>query len=247
MKNIILILTLGLASVISNPVTTSSEEPCLKSIKNNENVDVSLHIEDLTGETVNKEIEAINKPYGEPYDVPTNSEVTSNIEVILNSADNTLLKENEIINENEEYIKPVENVDEVEKTDVGSNIGDVTPTFGDGLVDVVIEEDPVPSGDIEQTYNATPYQSTPDIQSPVGNGLSMANYLYRNALESRIQDEIMASAKGFAPLPIFSFRRKQNTRRRFAIRRRYNRYPYRRFHSAYPYYAFYRPSSLRFY
>ncbi|CAB3221813.1 unnamed protein product [Arctia plantaginis] len=240
MKNIILILTLGLASVISNPVTTSSEKPCIKSVKNNDNTDVSLHT-DFTGETVLKEIEAINSS---TYDIPGNSEETGNIEVIFNSADNTLLKENEIIDEAEEYIKPLQNTQEIENTDVASNIGDGTPTFGDGVVDIVIEEDPVPSEDID---NTTPYESTPEIQSTVDNGLSMTHYLFRNALESRIQDEIMASAKGFAPLPIFSFRRKQNPRRRFAIRRRYNRYPYRRFHSAYPYYAFYRPSSLRFY
>lgn len=105
-------------------------------------------------------------------------------------------------------------------------------------VNVVIEDDivdphkellPPPQSDINIDYS-----------------FPVADDSYRYTPVSKIQDEIMETAAGFVPLTIF--RRRQNPRRRFAIRRNFKKNPYRKFHLFYPNYAYYYgPSSLRFY
>lgn len=102
---------------------------------------------------------------------------------------------------------------------------------------------------IEQTYSPdTDYVPQSDIylddipEVPISN-----DNFYPNPLFNKIQDEIMETAEGFLPVPIF--RKRQQARRRYASRRffRRNPYPYRRPFYFYPYYGFYRPSSLRYY
>ncbi|XP_039752947.1 uncharacterized protein LOC120628578 [Pararge aegeria] len=71
---------------------------------------------------------------------------------------------------------------------------------------------------------------------------------YYNDLISKDPNEIMQTAAGFVPIPIFRKKQKHTPRRQYATRR-YNRRPYasRRNYFFYPYYSYYRPSSLRYY
>nr|XP_034832149.1 uncharacterized protein LOC117988961 [Maniola hyperantus] len=71
---------------------------------------------------------------------------------------------------------------------------------------------------------------------------------YYNDVVYKDPNEIMDTAAGFVPIPIFRKKQKQAPRRRYATRR-YNRRPYasRRQYYFYPYYRYYRPSSLRYY
>ncbi|XP_030041209.1 uncharacterized protein LOC115456328 [Manduca sexta] len=69
---------------------------------------------------------------------------------------------------------------------------------------------------------------------------------YRFVSMNKVQDEIMETAAGFAPLPFF--RKRQKPRRRYVTRRNFRRNPYRNAHFFYPYYGFYyNPSSLRYF
>ncbi|CAH0715647.1 unnamed protein product, partial [Brenthis ino] len=73
------------------------------------------------------------------------------------------------------------------------------------------------------------------------------DFLY-NDLIHKDPNEIMDTAAGFVPIPIFRKKKKpQKPRQPFASRRYFRRpYPYRRLYYFYPYYRYY-PSSLRFY
>ncbi|XP_050351125.1 uncharacterized protein LOC126773912 [Nymphalis io] len=72
-----------------------------------------------------------------------------------------------------------------------------------------------------------------------------SDYSY-NDIINRDPNEIMDTAAGFVPIPIF--KRRQKPRKQVAARRRFRKpYPYRRLYYYYPYYSYYRPSSLRFY
>lgn len=63
---------------------------------------------------------------------------------------------------------------------------------------------------------------------------------------NRDPNEIMDTAAGFVPIPIF--RNKQKSKRRFATRRQFRRKPaHRRIFFFYPSYGFYPYSSLRYY
>lgn len=118
----------------------------------------------------------------------------------------------------------------------GNNI----KSYGDGEIDLLIEEELTPLD--EDSQNA--------IKTDDEDYLSGDRYV-DNILGDRIKDEIMETAAGFAPIPlVFRKRQRMPPRRRFTIRRQYQRYPftpYRRYQNFYPYYSYYRPSSLRFY
>ncbi|CAD0201409.1 unnamed protein product [Chrysodeixis includens] len=125
--------------------------------------------------------------------------------------------------------------------------GDNIKNYNNGELDLLIEEELAPLD--EDTLDA---QNT--IKTEDEDYLSSDKYGDRyvdNVLGDRIKDEIMETAAGFAPVPlVFRKRQRMPPRRRFTIRRQYQRYPfspYRRYHSVYPYYSYYRPSSLRFY
>lgn len=121
--------------------------------------------------------------------------------------------------------------DITDKTTSPLNLNDnTTPAYSDGEVDIIIEDN-------EPTLEDIP-------QDNVEDQFSVTN-LFRNTLQRRLENQIMAAAKGFAPIPIF--KRRQHHKHRYPIRRQFNGYPYRKFHFVYPYYRFYRPSSLRFY
>lgn len=129
-----------------------------------------------------------------------------------------------------------------EDTELSPNeVEDITQ-HGDSEVDIVIEENVTPLGD-DKSDTQNDINIDDDYLTP-NNGPVF------DIPMDRIKYEIMETAAGFAPLPFFRKKHGSPPRRRFAIRRQYQRYPhapYRRYPIYYPYYAFYRPSSLRFY
>ncbi|KAJ8731471.1 hypothetical protein PYW07_004635 [Mythimna separata] len=160
---------------------------------------------------------------------------TSEIEVKLE-----LEEEDTTVNKNDPEPIKVEVIKE-EILPATDTSGDTTK-YGDGEVDIVIEE------------TVTPLEVVSDDQNEISidddDYLYPGNQLIDSILADRIKGEIMETAAGFAPPPFLKKRRQQPARRRFAIRRRYQSYPYapyRRLPYYNPYYRFYRPSSLRFY
>lgn len=110
-------------------------------------------------------------------------------------------------------------------------------THAGGSIDILLQETFSPDNLLAQSDIS--FDDLPD--TPI-----MDNILYRTALANKVQDEIMETAEGFVPIPIF--RKRQKARRRFATRRNFLRNPYRRNpYFFYPYYGYYHPSSLRFY
>lgn len=164
-----------------------------------------------------------------PLSEPTELEVTVEVEdATLNKSDPEPIKV-EVISE-----------EIVREPDINTDI----TKYGDGEVDIVIEESATPLEEvISDEQNEIPIDDD-DYLYP-------GDQLVNNIIAERIQDEIMETAAGFAPPPFLRKRHRQPPRRRFAIRRKFQSYPYapyRRlpFYNPY-YYTFYRPSSLRFY
>lgn len=119
-------------------------------------------------------------------------------------------------------------------------------------VNIVIEDvgnpDEVPDLTEPATDNPLTLQ-IPDVVNFEEDFVPMRDedFLY-NDLIHKDPNEIMDTAAGFVPIPIFRKKKKtQKPRQPFASRRYFRRhYPYRRLYYFYPYYGYY-PSSLRFY
>ncbi|KAJ8722008.1 hypothetical protein PYW08_004410 [Mythimna loreyi] len=183
------------------------------------------------GNPVLKPEDLSNEPLKNDNQTPVSD--TSELEVKIELEDTT-------INKNDPEPIKVEVIRE-EILPAPDTSGDST-NFGDGEVDIVIEESVSPLEVISDEQN--------EINIDDDDYLYPGNQLIDSILADRIKEEIMETAAGFAPPPFLKKRRKQPARRRFAIRRRYQSYPYapyRRLPYYNPYYRFYRPSSLRFY
>lgn len=137
-------------------------------------------------------------------------------------------------------------LEELEKKEVTTEIYSLESVSenannGDASVELVIQENVVSPFDQFGPPELLPEDSFDNFRGlPVGEDIDEKFSLIN------MQDEIMETAAGFAPLPFL--RRRQKPRKHFASRRNFNKNPHRRFHFFYPYYyTFYRPSSLRFY
>ncbi|KAJ0176702.1 hypothetical protein K1T71_007881 [Dendrolimus kikuchii] len=174
---------------------------------------------------------------------PVSNQITDN--------EKSALKENDSIGHNESTIKQNEDIlnkakpEEQEQKEV--TIETLTPESlsegtnnGDASLEFVIQENVVsPFEQFGPLPELSPQDDFDNFQ-----GLPVSEDIDKFSL-MKMQDEIMETAAGFAPLPFL--RRRQKPRKHFASRRNYNKNPHRRFQFFYPYYyAFYRPSSLRF-
>ncbi|KAM3965146.1 uncharacterized protein ACR2FA_000539 [Aphomia sociella] len=110
--------------------------------------------------------------------------------------------------------------------------------YSDSNVQIIIESIDGPTEELTQSQPMY-----------MNNDIALNEDLYSDKLVDNGPDEIMETAAGFVPIPIF--RKRQKARRRFATRRHFIRnpyaYTYRGLHYYYPYYGFYRPSSLKYY
>ncbi|CAG9561912.1 unnamed protein product [Danaus chrysippus] len=126
----------------------------------------------------------------------------------------------------------------------------------DEFVNIVIEES------VDTTNTEAPFDLQESLLFDI-QGNNVMNYddeyvpmqeedYFFSDIVNKDPNELMDTASGFVPIPIF--RRHQKNRKRYPnlqakrrfYRRPYNYNPYRRFYF-YPYYQYYRPSSLRFY
>ncbi|XP_045773083.1 uncharacterized protein LOC123872681 [Maniola jurtina] len=103
---------------------------------------------------------------------------------------------------------------------------------------------------LKEVYNNNQFNLQEYVDTNLENEFELVkdgDYYY-NDVVFKDPNEIMDTAAGFVPIPIFRKKQKQAPRRRYATRR-YNRRPYasRRQYYFYPYYRYYRPSSLRYY
>lgn len=176
----------------------------------------------------------VSKPENSSNDKDPPLPETSELEVKLELEDTTLNKSHP------EPIK-VEVISEEILPEPEASGG--TTKYDDGEVEIVIEESVTP---LEEVIS----DEQNEIKIDDDDYLYPGNQIIDNILADRIKDEIMETAAGFAPPPFLRKRHNQPARRRFAIRRKFQKYPYapyRRLPFYNPYYRFYRPSSLRFY
>ncbi|XP_059050135.1 uncharacterized protein LOC131845112 [Achroia grisella] len=136
------------------------------------------------------------------------------------------------------------NVEPEQKKDVitinsAANMNDDNGEYSDSNVQIIIES-------IDSPAEEMPSKSESVF---INNEIALNSDNYRDTYIDSDPNEIMETAAGFVPIPIF--RKRQNARRRFATRRHFKRnpypYTYKRLYYYYPYYGFYYPSSLKYY
>lgn len=173
--------------------------------------------------------------------IPVSSEIKENKSPLLDGSDSiepnvSEIKQDEVVLNNVKLNELDQN--EFTSQSISELIPEVT-NGDDAVVEMVIQENLV--NPLEDFVPESSLQG----DSEAFQGLSAGGY-FDDLSTKKIQDEIMQTAAGFAPLPFL--RRRQKPRKHFAMRRNFKKNPHRRVHFFYPYYySFYRPSSLRFY
>ncbi|XP_026761698.2 uncharacterized protein LOC113520537 [Galleria mellonella] len=122
-------------------------------------------------------------------------------------------------------------------TDFVTNVNDENGEYRDSNTQIIIESI---DSSVDEVTSPSPML--------IDNDIALNGDIYSNTLVNN-PDEIMETAAGFVPIPIFS--KRQKARRRFATRPHFKRnpyaYKYRETQYYYPYYRFYYPSSLNYY